>query len=152
MNSHSFFARHRTFFLFICAAMSLVSCGRKNKKWCNFYSAEIPRVSPVTLPYLTRLNACFDRDSGVCSLSWAPLLTFLSSKKILFTGYNVYRVTRHGFLQRKTCLQLPPGVHNCKIMLSSNSNLESKFAIAPVFTDELNREILGLVTLSVEEK
>lgn len=144
MNLLLFFVRPNLFFYFICAVLCTASCARKNRRVYDFSTPQQPSAQRVALPYVAYLKATYDDKLKRYDLSWKPLSMFGAPAGIRFIGYNIYRGTRLGFSPRLANLQVAPGVQSCILEGVLMSGDKQIFGIAPLFSDEYNREITGL--------
>lgn len=125
----------------------MAACARKNRRVYDFSAPPQPSVSRVALPYVSYLSATYDGAMARYRLTWAPLSMFGAPAGIRFVGYNIYRGTLLGFSPRLAQLQVPPGTHSCVIEVGS-SEKKQLFGVAPLFYDDLGREIVGLQTVT----
>jgi hypothetical protein len=81
-----------------------VSCGRKQKHIFYFSDEKpLPKVSKLSLPVVKGLTV--RKDGASCTLSWFALHSEhsddISNDKLVFLGYNVYRLVNAYFIPKK---------------------------------------------------
>lgn len=149
MNLRSFSVQRKKFFLLVGIFLTFVpACARKNRHVYDFRVPQRPPVQRVVLPYLEKLGASYNKTLGQYILHWVPLSLWQVPEGLRFLGYNIYQCTETGLFPRQPFLQVPPGVHSGDVSMAySRMPHRRLFGIAPVFCDQNERELVGLITV-----
>ncbi len=154
MNLRSFLVPHKKLLLLAWLALTVfAACARKNRRVYDFRPAQSAPMQRVTLPYLKKLDAAYDKELGQYVLAWQPLSLWDVPTGLRFLGYNIYQGTEMCLFPRQPFLQVPPGVYSSGVSsMQVCISHHCSFAIAPVFYDQEGREIIGLMTVKKIKK
>ena len=132
----------RTAFL-LSLLLCVAACARKNKHIYDFIPSQRPLIKRALLPYVTRAQLVFDEKINCYVLTWtAPQLGRLPPG-MHFCGYTIYYETALGFFSRKPDLFVKSDVTSCAIDVAYTPARRRACALAPLFCDQDNREVVG---------